>query len=235
MKLKAYISAAIIVTVLIVDQIIKIAVKTHMTLHESIDVTSWFKIFFVENQGMAFGMTFTGTALLTVFRLVAVVAFIWCLVKCIRQRYPMGFIVCLALIIAGAFGNIIDNCFYGLMFSESVPNGEPAALTAFGQGYGKFLSGRVVDMFYFPLWTWPDSWPLVGGSVFFGAVFNFADAAISVGAVAMILFYYRRLAELGEKKEDKSEQTAEAEAMKTETAETEATETENAEAEVTKG
>lgn len=214
MKLRAYISAVIILTVLIVDQIIKIAVKTGMMLHESIDVTSWFKIFFVENQGMAFGMTITGTALLTVFRLVAVVAFIWCLVKCIRQRYPMGFIICLALIIAGAFGNIIDNCFYGLIFTESVPYGAratlaglgegcsaPATFTAFGEGYGSFLSGRVVDMFYFPLWVWPESWPLVGGTTFFGAVFNFADAAISVGAVVMILFYYRRLADLGEKKE----------------------------------
>lgn len=201
MKLRAYTSTAIIATVLIVDQIIKIAVKTGMSLHESFDVASWFKIFFVENQGMAFGMTFTGTALLTVFRLVAVGAFIWCLVKCIRQLYPMGFIVCLALIIAGAFGNIIDNCFYGLIFTESVPYEAPATLTAFGEGYGSFLSGRVVDMFYFPLWVWPESWPLVGGTTFFGAVFNFADAAISVGAVAMILFYYRRLADLGEKKE----------------------------------
>lgn len=211
MKLRAYISTAIIATVLIVDQIIKIAVKTGMSLHESFDVASWFKIFFVENQGMAFGMTFTGTALLTVFRLVAVGAFIWCLVKCIRQRYPMGFIVCLALIIAGAFGNIIDNCFYGLIFTESVPYEAPATLTAFGEGYGSFLSGRVVDMFYFPLWVWPESWPLVGGTTFFGAVFNFADAAISVGAVAMILFYYRRLAELGESKEKKEEAAAEGE------------------------
>lgn len=205
MKLRAYISAAIIVGVLVADQAIKIAVKTSMYLHESIDVFSWFKIFFVENQGMAFGMNFVGTAILTVFRLVAVGAFAWCLFKCIRQRYPIGFIVCLALIIAGAFGNIIDNCIYGLIFTESISNGMPATFTAFGEGYGSFLSGRVVDMFYFPLWVWPESMPLVGGTTFFGAVFNFADSAISVGAVAMILFYYKRLSELGEnKKEEQS-------------------------------
>lgn len=202
MKLRAYISAAIILGVLIADQAIKIAVKTSMSLHESIDVFSWFKIFFVENRGMAFGMDFVGTAILTLFRLVAVGAFSWCLVKCIRQRYPIGFVICLALVIAGAFGNIIDNCFYGLIFSESISHEAPAVFTAFGEGYGSFLSGRVVDMFYFPLWVWPESWPFVGGTTFFGAVFNFADSAISVGAVAMILFYYKRLSELGESKKE---------------------------------
>lgn len=207
MKLRAYISAAIIIGVLFADQAIKIAVKTSMYLHESIDVFSWFKILFVENQGMAFGMDFIGTAILTVFRVVAVGAFSWCLVKCIRQRYPIGFIICLALVIAGAFGNIIDNCFYGLIFTESASNGVPATFTAFGDGYGSFLSGRVVDMFYFPLWVWPESWPLVGGNTFFGAVFNFADSAISVGAVAMIIFYYKRLSELGDNKTE--EQTPE--------------------------
>lgn len=210
MKLRAYISAAIILGVLIADQIIKIAVKTSMSLHESIDVFSWFKIFFVENRGMAFGMDFIGTAILTVFRLIAVGAFSWCLVKCIRQRYPIGFVVCLSLIIAGAFGNIIDNCIYGLIFTESVTYCPPATFTAFGDGYGSFLSGRVVDMFYFPLWVWPESWPIIGGNTFFGAVFNFADSAISVGAVAMILFYYKRLSQIGEKKnEEQASQTEE--------------------------
>lgn len=201
MKLRAYLSAAIILFVLVTDQIIKIAVKTNMALHEHIDVLSWFKIFFVENRGMAFGMQFVGTGILTVCRLIAVCAFVYGLAKCIRQKYPIGFIVCLALIIAGAAGNIIDNCFYGLIFTESMPvspfgDVAPATFTAFGTGYGSFLAGRVVDMFYFPLWTWPESWPLIGGQVFFGAIFNFADSAISVGAVAMIFFYYKRLAML---------------------------------------
>lgn len=198
MKLRAILSAAIVLFVLVTDQIIKIAVKTNMALYERIDVFDWFKIYFVENRGMAFGMDFIGTGILTVFRLVAVGAFTYVLVKCIRRKFPIGFIVCLALIISGAFGNIIDNCFYGLIFTESQPANpffsNVAEFTAFGEGYGSFLSGRVVDMFYFPLWQWPASWPVIGGQTFFGAVFNFADSAISVGAVAMILFYYKRLA-----------------------------------------
>lgn len=205
MKLRAYISTAIILFVLFADQCIKIAVKTNMALYERIDVFDWFKIYFVENRGMAFGMDFIGTAFLTVGRLVAVGAFIYVLIKCIRNNFPMGFIVCLSLIIAGAAGNIIDNCLYGLIFTESCPPGpfgleEPATFTAFGEGYGSFLSGRVVDMFYFPLWQWPASWPVIGGQTFFGAVFNFADSAISVGAVAMILFYYKKLSLLTEGK-----------------------------------
>lgn len=204
MKLRAYISAAIILFVLVADQLIKIAVKTNMVLFERIHVFDWFYIYFVENRGMAFGMDFVGTAILTVCRLIAVCAFSYALVRCIRQRYPIGFIICLALIIAGAFGNIIDNCFYGLIFTESHPGNyffhDPAQFTQFGQGYGSFLSGRVVDMFYFPLWQWPASWPVIGGQTFFGAVFNFADSAISVGAVAMLLFYYKRLSALGEEK-----------------------------------
>ena len=203
MKLRAYLSAAIVLFILIADQCIKVAVKTHMALYERIDVFSWFKIYFVENRGMAFGMDFVGTALLTVCRMLAVCAFSYVLVKCIRQRYPIGFIVCLSMVIAGAFGNIIDNCFYGLVFTDSTPNpfcDNVASFTAFGEGYGSFLSGKVVDMFYFPLWTWPDSWPVIGGQVFFGAVFNFADSAISVGAVAIILFYYKRLATLTDNK-----------------------------------
>lgn len=201
MKLRAYLSTAIILIVLIADQAIKFAVKTNMTLYERIDIFSWFQIYFVENRGMAFGMQFVGTGILTVCRIIAVGAFIYALTRCIRQKYPIGFIVCLALIIAGAAGNIIDNCFYGLIFTESVPAApfvpvNPAHLTTFGSGYGTFLAGRVVDMFYFPLWQWPESWPLIGGQTFFGAVFNFADSAISVGAVAIILFYYKRLAQL---------------------------------------
>lgn len=203
MKIRAILSTAIIVFILVADQIIKIAVKTNMALFERIHVFDWFYIYFVENRGMAFGMSFVGTGILTVLRLIAVGAFSYFLVRCIRQRYPLGFVVCLSMIIAGAFGNIIDNCFYGMIFTESEPANPfyttAASFTAFGEGYGTFLSGKVVDMFYFPLWTWPDSLPIIGGTTFFGAVFNFADAAISVGAVAMLLFYYKRLSAMGEK------------------------------------
>ena len=116
-----------------------------------------------------------------------------------KKRAPKGFIVCLSLIISGAFGNIVDNAFYGLIFTESAPyyaassGALPAHFVTMGQGYGIFLHGHVVDMFYFPLFQWPDWVPLLGGGTFFGAIFNFADAAISVGAAAMILFYYKHL------------------------------------------
>ena len=182
------------ILVLVLDQSIKYLVKTQMMLYQKVDITSWFQIYFTENEGMAFGMDFIGTMFLTLFRMVAVVAFILILRKIVKnRRYPLGLVVCLSMIVSGAAGNIIDNCFYGLCFTESLPEwsfgAEAACLVPPGEGYGSFLSGRVVDMFYFPLFTWPETWPLIGGDVFFGAVFNFADASISCGAVAMLLFY----------------------------------------------
>ena len=193
MKQRAVLSALLILSVLVADQVAKIWVKTHMSLYEHIELTSWFHIAFVENRGMAFGMDFIGTSILTLFRFLAVCVFSWYLVRCIRRCLPVGFIVCLSLVIAGAVGNIIDNCFYGLIFTESQPANPffapTAELVAMGQGYGRFLSGRVVDMLYFPLWEWPEAFPIVGGRTFFGAIFNIADSAISVGAVAIILFY----------------------------------------------
>ncbi len=166
-----------------------------MSLHERIAVTSWFEIFFTENRGMAFGMDFVGTMALTLFRVVAIVFFIYYLARLIRRKASVPVIVCLALVIAGAAGNVIDNCFYGLIFSES-PEAYffqgPASLVPFGQGYGDFLSGKVVDMFYFPLWQWPEWMPFVGGQMFFNAVFNVADAAITCGAVALLILYYVR-------------------------------------------
>ena len=106
----------------------------------------------------------------------------------------MGLIVCLAMIIAGAMGNIIDNCLYGLFFTESYPadlDMPTAHVVPLGQGYGHFLDGKVVDMFYFPLFTWPQWMPILGGKVFFNAIFNFADSSISCGAIALLLFYSR--------------------------------------------
>lgn len=194
-KFRSYLSALIIFLVIVIDQVIKVIVKTSMCLFDKIEVTNWFYIFFTENRGMAFGMDFIGTGILTVFRLFAVGFFSYLLVKQIRKNAPIGFIVCLSMIIAGAFGNIIDNCFYGLIFSESIPRNlfweAPAHFVNFGEGYDSFLHGRVVDMFYFPLFQWPENWPLIGGQTFFGAVFNFADAAISVGAVMLFTVYYK--------------------------------------------
>ena len=183
-------SACIVVAIIVIDQAIKFAVKTTFCLHESMEVTPWFHQNFTENEGMAWGMSPLSTGWLTLFRVVTIGFFVWLLRKAILQAVPRGLIACIALIIAGAAGNIIDNCFYGLIFSESTPFAE-ASLVPFGEGYGTFLEGRVVDMFYFPLFTWPDWVPLVGGQVFFNAIFNFADAAISCATIAILIFYSR--------------------------------------------
>ena len=199
MRLRAFLAVLIPLGIIIIDQIIKIAIKTQFLLGESYEIASWFQLRFTESRGMAFGMDFIGTGILTVFRLCAVAFFIYVLSKEVKKRAPIGFIVCLAMIIAGAFGNIVDNAFYGLIFTESAPyyaasfGALPAHFVPMGQGYGTFLHGHVVDMFYFPLFQWPDWVPFLGGGTFFGAIFNFADAAISVGAAAMILFYYKYL------------------------------------------
>ncbi len=185
---RLWIASIFVLLILLIDQFIKWEVKTGMSLYERIEVTSWFHILFTENQGMAFGMQFIGTLFLTIFRVVAIVFFLVYLFRLCRKQAPWGLIVCVAAIIAGAIGNVIDNCLYGLIFSESQYN-EIAQFVTFGEGYGHFMEGKVVDMFYFPLFTWPDWVPLLGGEVFFSAIFNFADASISCGIVAMLLFY----------------------------------------------
>lgn len=193
---RGVLAAGIILGVLLVDQAIKIAVKTGMYMHEKIRVTDWFYIFFTENRGMAFGMEIIGKLFLTSFRIIVVVALLYYLFRLVRRNVPTGFIVCLSLIVAGALGNIIDSVFYGLIF-----NNPPAPMVAefvpFGMGYEEIFYGRVVDMFYFPLIEsqWPSWMPWVGGEpfVFFSPIFNFADAAISCGIVALLLFYHKRL------------------------------------------
>lgn len=202
MKLRAILAVLITLGIIVTDQIIKVAIKTNFLLRESYEIASWFQLRFTENHGMAFGMDFIGTGILTIFRLCAVGFFIYVLAREIKKQAPIGFVVFLSMIIAGAFGNIVDNAFYGLIFSESAPyyasafGATPAHLVPMGQGYGSFLHGHVVDMFYFPLFEWPSWVPVLGGGTFFGAIFNFADAAISVGAAAMILFYHKRLSVL---------------------------------------
>ena len=145
---------------------------------------------------MAFGMQFVGTMFLAIFRVIAIGFFCLVLSRLARNKAPYGIIICVAMIIAGAAGNIIDNMFYGLIFTES-DSFTLASLVPFGNGYGSFMSGKVVDMFYFPFFTWPDWVPLLGGGTFFGAIFNFADASISVGAVALVLFYYKYISQMG--------------------------------------
>ena len=192
---RGWLSVLLCIAIVLVDQLVKFEIKTNFSLYESYHITDWFQLVFTENRGMAFGMQFVGTMFLAVFRVVAIAYFAVVLARLVRRKAPYGIVVCVALIIAGAAGNIFDNFFYGLIFSESHPASLPATLVPFGEGYGSFLTGRVVDMFYFPFFTWPDWIPVIGGDVFFGAIFNVADASISCGAVALALFYYKYLAE----------------------------------------
>lgn len=180
---------AIVLLALVVDQVIKIVVKTNMSLGESIPVFGdWFKIQFIENNGMAFGMEFLGKTFLTLFRIVAIALLVWYLRVLLRDnKSPFGYVVCIAFILAGAAGNLVDCLFYGEIFTSSY--GQVAEFVSFGDGYSSFLHGKVVDMFYFPLFTWPDWVPLVGGEIFFSPVFNFADACISCGVVALLIWY----------------------------------------------
>lgn len=185
----------IILLIIIVDQFVKIYIKTHFYYGEEINVIGhWFRLHFIENEGMAYGMKLggasTGKLLLSLFRLVAVVFGFYLLKRLVNKGYTKGAIICGALILAGALGNLIDSMFYGLIFSESTFH--VARLVPWGAGYGSFLHGRVVDMMYFPIIDThlPDSFPFLGGKdfVFFEPVFNIADAAISIGVLVLVFF-----------------------------------------------
>lgn len=197
----------IVAAILLIDQIIKIWVKTHMTLHEQIEIFSWFKIVFIENNGMAYGMEIGSKLVLSLFRVVAVSVLGYYIARQVKRQARYGYIVCLSLIMAGAAGNIFDSMFYGLIFNAS-SEFYTSYFVPFGTGYAPFLMGKVVDMFYFPLivTTWPDWVPMFGGQpyVFFSPIFNFADAAISVSVVLVLLFYRKEISEITLKKETKS-------------------------------
>ena len=198
---KGQLSALIVFAVLIIDQIIKIWVKTNMYWHESIKITDWFYIYFTENNGMAFGMEIFNKIFLTGFRIIAAIAITWLLRQYVKKDYKTGFLVCVSLILAGAIGNIIDCVFYGEIFSEST-HSLIAQFVPIGEGYSDWFYGKVVDMFYFPLieTNWPEWMPFVGGKhfIFFSPIFNFADAAISCGIIAMLLFYGKYLGNIME-------------------------------------
>ena len=196
-------AALIVVGVLLVDQLIKIWVKTNMTLHEQIEILSWFKIVFIENNGMAYGMEIGSKLVLSLFRVVAISVLGYYIIGQVKLQARWGYLVCLSMIFAGAVGNLIDSMFYGLVFNAS-SEFYTSYFVPFGTGYASFLMGKVVDMFYFPLivTTWPDWVPYVGGNpyVFFSPVFNFADASISVGVVVLLLFYRKEISEITFKK-----------------------------------
>jgi signal peptidase II len=187
----------------LVDQVIKVLVKTNMSFGDSFPVIGhWFRILFIENEGMAFGMKFGGAFgkfILSLFRIVLFGFLCWWITSLVRKsegglmkmKVPDGVLVGLTLITAGALGNIIDSLFYGLIFSAS----DPGTIASFGGHYAPFMYGKVVDMFYFPLidTTWPSWIPFVGGHPFrfFEPIFNFADSCVTVGAIYLLLFQYK--------------------------------------------
>lgn len=208
---RGLIAILVIVLVIVIDQVSKIWVKTNMSLYKSIEVFSWFKIYFVENPGMAFGLELgsgearsAGKLFLTLFRIVAIGFIGYYLHLLVKQGYKKGYIACIALILAGAFGNIIDSVFYGEIFSASY-QGHVASFVPLGEGYSSWLHGKVVDMLYFPLieGTFPDWFPKWGGEdfIFFSPIFNIADSAITVGIALLLIFYRKTLALSLEKKE----------------------------------
>jgi signal peptidase II len=201
---KGRLATLIIVAILLIDQAIKIWVKTSMTLHESIHITDWFYITFIENMGMAFGMQLGSKIVLSLFRVVAIGVLGYYIWQQVNKNARTGYLVCLSMVLAGAAGNLIDCMFYGMLFNESSPY-YLSYFVDFGTGYAPFLMGKVVDMFYFPLieTEWPTWMPFVGGQhfVFFSPVFNFADASISVSVVLLLLFYREEISKITLKKE----------------------------------
>ena len=206
---------AMVVVLLIIDQWIKLYIKTHFCLGESVRVTDWFFIDFIENNGMAWGMSFIGKFWLSLVRSVAIIFLVWYLHRIIKQgKHRLVYIFLVALVLAGAIGNMIDSMFYGMMFTASSPY-YVAYQVPFGEGYAPFFMGKVVDMFRFPFftYTWPEWFPIWGGQqgTFFDPVFNFADSCVSVGIIAMLIFCRKELEELGEGKKKSSDKSSSSE------------------------
>ncbi|MCK4466349.1 MAG: lipoprotein signal peptidase [Bacteroidales bacterium] len=187
-------SLILIILILVIDQVLKIWVKTHMVLGQEYRIIGdWFIIHFIENNGMAFGMEIAGKfgkILLTIFRIIAIIGIGFYLKYLIREKANTGLIICISLVFAGALGNIIDSIFYGMIFNESYL--KTATLFPPDGGYSSLLHGKVVDMFYFPVIKsrFPDWFPFWGSEslVFFRPVFNIADASITTGVISILVF-----------------------------------------------
>ena len=194
-------SFLLILSILVIDQTVKILVKTHMVIGDEFSVLgSWFRFHFLENNGMAFGMEWggkAGKAALSIFRILAIAGILWYLTNIIRKNASVGLVLAVSAIVAGALGNLIDSAFYGMIFSESWHT--PAIMFPEGGGYSSFLHGRVVDMLYFPVIDthWPMWSPFRPGEslIFFRPVFNLADASITTGVLSILVFQKKLLGE----------------------------------------
>ena len=202
-----WLATIIIIVAILIDQVTKVWVKTHFYYGEAVDVTSWFKILFIENNGMAFGMELGSKMVLTWLRIIFSALFIYYLYK-IRKRsdIPRGFVICIAFITAGAIGNVIDCIAYGQLFNDPIAPQLAQFLPSEG-GYASLFNGKVVDMLYFPLceWDWPEWMPGIGGDhfLFFQPIFNIADACLTTSIIVLILFYSKHLfSDTSKKNED---------------------------------
>jgi len=193
-------SVLLIFLVLLIDQVSKIYIKLNFVLGESVYVFDWFRIYFIENNGMAFGMEIIGKLFLTIFRIIAVGGLAYFIHYLVKKQACQGFILSVALLLAGAAGNILDSVFYGVLFSDSY--GHLATFLPEGGGYAPLFYGKVVDMLYFPIIK-----NSAGETLFFSPVFNIADSAISVAAGIILIFFRKDLNEhLESKKEKKSKE-----------------------------
>jgi signal peptidase II len=196
-------SLLLIIIILLVDQVSKIYIKLNFRLGEFVHIFDWFQIYFIENNGMAFGIEIVDKLFLTIFRILAVGGLAYFIHFLIKKQARQGFVLAVSLLLAGAAGNIIDSVFYGVLFSESTP-WQLATFLPEGGGYARLFYGKVVDMLYFPLIK-----NAAGQTIFFRPVFNIADSAIAISAAIILIFYRKDLNEQLDSK--KSQEPAEQE------------------------